>query len=421
MFCLWGKSVGVRHVRRKMESPVKRMTAKNKNVTGSNKESKGRKCNWEKSTEQSLDRGKRDSQWNGYKLCNSLVSVAVRTCLLVIPAQHICKSCTSLQFAAVTQHRVSGGSKQGGMSTESPTPPPPLPPTAPPPPVVLPGSSKKKLYQAIAEGKSPVVGDHKEAQLLLRQREGSFRQDLQWALFNKYVPSLIQDGPQCGLVALWMAAHLLQHPLAMTMESVVHTAMQRGYTAQGEVFSARDMALLAEEVCGCHAEHLSGGMGGDNSSRIVRHLSAGLPVLIPYDEDFNHEPCLRSGHRAHWAVASGILLGVAQGTLKGHFQADPALPWLLLPRDAPCWQGAAVEEVYILAKQGKSLRYQLWPLEALERSNSQLREMDPKRAADGTAYVLPQGGLQVGLAGQAVLLHRQTDRDVNPAQSTEQD
>ncbi|XP_061072747.1 actin maturation protease isoform X4 [Conger conger] len=341
------------------------------------------------------------------------------------------------------------------MSTESPTPPPPLPPTAPPPPVVLPGSSKKKLYQAIAEGKSPVVGDHKEAQLLLRQREGSFRQDLQWALFNKYVPSLIQDGPQCGLVALWMAAHLLQHPLAMTMESVVHTAMQRGYTAQGEVFSgaaavclalaiqqqhfgarleqkvwlnhvrvcvlARDMALLAEEVCGCHAEHLSGGMGGDNSSRIVRHLSAGLPVLIPYDEDFNHEPCLRSGHRAHWAVASGILLGVAQGTLKGHFQADPALPWLLLPRDAPCWQGAAVEEVYILAKQGKSLRYQLWPLEALERSNSQLREMDPKRAADGTAYVLPQGGLQVGLAGQAVLLHRQTDRDVNPAQSTEQD
>ncbi|XP_035242008.1 UPF0692 protein C19orf54 homolog isoform X1 [Anguilla anguilla] len=295
------------------------------------------------------------------------------------------------------------------MSTDGPTLPSPPPPPAPPPPAVLPVSGKKKLYQTIAEGKSPVLGDHEEARLLLRQREGSFRQDLQWALFNKYVPSLIQDGPQCGLVALWMAAQLLQHPLGVSMETVVHTAMERGYTAQGEIFSARDMALLAEEVCGCRAEQLSGGMGGANSTLILRHLSAGLPVLIPYDEDFNHEPCLRSGHRAHWAVASGILLGVAQGSLKkGCFQSDPALPWLLLPQDAPCWRGEAVEEAYVLAKQGKSLHYQLWPLEALERSNGQLREMDPQRAADGKLYVLPQGGLEAGLAGQVVLLHRQS-------------
>lgn len=24
-----------------------------------------------------------------------------------------------------------------------------------------------------------------------------------------------------------------------------------------------------------------------------------------YDEDYNHEPCQRNGHRAHWAVISG--------------------------------------------------------------------------------------------------------------------
>ncbi|KAJ8368958.1 hypothetical protein SKAU_G00089860 [Synaphobranchus kaupii] len=213
------------------------------------------------------------------------------------------------------------------MSTESPTLSSPPPPTAPPPPVLLPCSGKKKLYQAIAQGKSPMLGDYEEARLLLKQREGSFRKDLQWALFNKYVPSLIQDGPQCGLVALWMAAQLVQHPLGVSMESVVHTAMQRGYTAQGEVFSAQDMALLAEEVCGCRTERLSGGMGGANTAHILRHLFAGLPVLVPYDEDFNHEPCMRSGHRAHWAVASGILLGVAQGWSEGGaFQADPALP-----------------------------------------------------------------------------------------------
>ncbi|KAI1893216.1 hypothetical protein AGOR_G00121410 [Albula goreensis] len=289
-------------------------------------------------------------------------------------------------------------------------PPPPPPPLAPTPPAVLPSSSKKKLYQAIADGKSPVQGDHEEARILLQQREGSFRKDLRWALFNKYVPSLIQDGPQCGLVALWMAAHLLQPPAGVSMETVVQTAMQRGYTAQGEVFSAQDMASLAEEVCGCRAEWLSGGMGGANSIHILRHLSVGLPALIPYDEDFNHEPCMRKGHRAHWAVASGTVLGVAHGSLNvGLFQADPTLSWLLLPKDSPCCPGEGVEEAYILAKQGKSLRYQLWPLEALERSNAQLQEMDPQRAADGSAYVVPQGGLEAGLSGQVVLLHRQTD------------
>lgn len=30
-----------------------------------------------------------------------------------------------------------------------------------------------------------------------------------------------------------------------------------------------------------------------------------LTVFTSYDEDFNHEPCQRSGHKAHWAIASG--------------------------------------------------------------------------------------------------------------------
>lgn len=91
------------------------------------------------------------------------------------------------------------------------------------------------------------------------------------------------------------------------------------------------MAQLAEEICGCKAELLTGGLSGANAATMVAHLWKGQPVLIPYpppfwntasannrlrvgnfltaltsyDEDFNHEPCQRSGHRAHWAVASG--------------------------------------------------------------------------------------------------------------------
>lgn len=98
---------------------------------------------------------------------------------------------------------------------------------------------------------------------------------------------------------------------------------------------------------------------------------------------------------------------------KEHIQPDPTLPWLCLAVDSssPCPVGnVAVREVYVLAKQGKSLRYQLWSLESIAQSNEQLRTMDPQRANDGTQYVVPQGGVEAGLAGQAVLLHTRTQK-----------
>ncbi|XP_075329480.1 actin maturation protease isoform X2 [Odontesthes bonariensis] len=277
------------------------------------------------------------------------------------------------------------------MSVEfplSPPPPPPPPPPCAPPPASAP---KKKLYQTIASSRSPVEGNYTEACLLLSRRES-----------------------RCGLVALWMAAHLRQPPLSLNMETVIQTATSRGYTTQGEMFSAYNMALLAEEVCGCKVELLSGGLSGINGTTMVTHLWGGQPVLIPYDEDCNHEPCQRGGHRAHWAAASGVLLGLDQGSLrKEHAQADPSLPWLCLATDgcSPCPAGsAALREVYILAKQGKSLRYQLWSLDSVAQSNEQLRTMDPQRANDGTRYVVPEGGVEAGLAGQVVLLHTRTQK-----------
>lgn len=293
-----------------------------------------------------------------------------------------------------------------------PPPPPPLPPPVPGPPPHLGSKNKKRLYQTLASSRAPVEGDYTEARILLSQRASSFRTDLQWILRNAYVPSLIQDGPQCGLVALWMAAHLRQPQLKIDMETVTQTAISRAYTAQGEMFSASNMAMLAEDVCGCKAELLTGGLKGNNAVSIIRHLWDQQPVLIPYDEDFNHEPCQRSGHRAHWAVASGVLLGLNQGSLNNnHVQRDPTLPWLYVPMDTSSpWplSSSELQEVYILAKQGKSLRYQIWSLDCVAQSNEQLRMMDPQRAKDGTEYVLPKGGVESGLSGQAVLLHTST-------------
>lgn len=47
----------------------------------------------------------------------------------------------------------------------------PPPPPPPPPSLARSVSSKKKLYQALAEGRAPVEGDHEEARIILGQRE----------------------------------------------------------------------------------------------------------------------------------------------------------------------------------------------------------------------------------------------------------
>lgn len=110
----------------------------------------------------------------------------------------------------------------------------------------------------------------------------------------------------------------------------------------------------------------------------------------------------------HWCEApssAGALLG-----LKGDFplppcQEDPEMPGLF--HAGPTSSHLPLEEVvetYLLSKQGKSCRYQLWSYRQVQESNSQLTDFSPKRAGDGKVYVVPAGGLQEGLCGKAVLL-----------------
>ncbi|XP_063456368.1 actin maturation protease isoform X5 [Pan paniscus] len=183
-------------------------------------------------------------------------------------------------------------------------PPPPLPPppaaTGPAPPHVF-GLEKSQLLKEAFEKAGPVPKGREDVKRLLKLHKDRFRGDLRWILFCADLPSLIQEGPQCGLVALWMAGTLLSPPSGVPLERLIRVATERGYTAQGEMFSVADMGRLAQEVLGCQAKLLSGGLGGPNRDLVLQHLVTGHPLLIPYDEDFNHEPCQRKGHKAHWA------------------------------------------------------------------------------------------------------------------------
>ncbi|XP_032104609.1 UPF0692 protein C19orf54 homolog isoform X1 [Sapajus apella] len=294
-------------------------------------------------------------------------------------------------------------------------PPPPLPPppaaSGPAPPHVF-GLEKSQLLKEALEKAGPVPKGREDVKRLLKLHKDRFRGDLQWILFCADLPSLIQEGPQCGLVALWMAGTLLSPPSGVPLERLVQVAMERGYTAQGEMFSVADMGRLAQEVLGCQAKLLSGGLGGPNRDLVLQHLVTGHPLLIPYDEDFNHEPCQRKGYKAHWAVSAGILLGVPAVPGLGYTE-DPELPGLFHPvLGAPCQPPSLPEEsspgaVYLLSKQGKSWHYQLWDYDQVRESNLQLTDFSPSRATDGRVYVVPAGGVRAGLCGQALLLRPQ--------------
>ncbi|XP_007166866.2 actin maturation protease isoform X2 [Balaenoptera acutorostrata] len=224
-------------------------------------------------------------------------------------------------------------------------PPPPLPPPPPTtgfsPPHVF-GLEKSQLLKEALERAGPVPRSREDVKRLLKLHKNRFRSDLQWILFCADLPSLIQEGPQCGLVALWMAGTLLAPLSGAPLERLVQVAMERGYTAQGEMFSG---VLLGVQ---------------------------GMPSL-GYDED---------------------------PELPGLFHPAPGTP--RQPPSLP--EEGSPGAVYLLAKQGKSWHYQLWDYDQVRASNLQLTDFSPSRAADGREYVVPVGGLRAGLCGQALLL-----------------
>ncbi|XP_003127195.1 UPF0692 protein C19orf54 homolog isoform X1 [Sus scrofa] len=314
------------------------------------------------------------------------------------------------------------------LSLQAPVPPPP--PLPPPPPATgfaaphVFGLEKSQLLKEALERAGPVPKSREDVKRLLKLHKDRFRSDLQWILFCADLPSLIQEGPQCGLVALWMAGTLLVPPSGIPLERLVQVAVERRYTAQGEMFSVADMGRLAREVLGCQAEVLHGGLGSPNRDHVLLHLVAGHPLLIPYDEDFNHEPCQRKGHKAHWAVSAGVLLGV-QAVPDVGYAEDPELPGLFHPAASSPHQPPALPEegstgtIYLLSKQGKSWHYQLWDYDQVRDSNLQLTDFSPLRATDGREYVVPAGGVRAGLCGQALLLRPQ-DSSHQPAAASGQ-
>lgn len=124
---------------------------------------------------------------------------------------------------------------------------------------------------------------------------------------------------RCGLSALSIAVELLKKhqgdgtttlPVDQEQEldSLLKMAQLKGFSCQGEMYSAENLAKLAKEFYGLECLVTSDGFRDDNF--VISEVLKGSAVLVPYDADKNHEPCQENGHRAHWALVTGQLNSV---------------------------------------------------------------------------------------------------------------
>ncbi|XP_037954260.1 UPF0692 protein CG33108-like [Teleopsis dalmanni] len=191
------------------------------------------------------------------------------------------------------------------------------------------------------------------------------------------IKGIKQSGPTCGLVALSML--LNGDP---TAEELLKSAHELGFSNNGEMFSAHYLHQLLRDTkanpqnnnnaealeCCLHEGRL-------NCANIRDALSEGACLLVPYDADFNHEPCLLRGHKAHWALIIGFLI----------------------TKD---------DKFYVFARHGKTNSVGLWSLEELSKSNANLREFEQPRAHPDCTFLIPPGGIagNLGLNERAIIV-----------------
>lgn len=184
-----------------------------------------------------------------------------------------------------------------------------------------------------------------------------------------------QSGPQCGFAALAMIASSVGK--FYTPDYLVSEAKMLDITNNGEMFSADWLTDFASYLLSQHFEvtMFSNSISG-YSELFKQYIHEDSLVMIPYDADFNHQPFMKSGHRAHWAIICGYV------------------------------DGGSEENFYVIARHGKSAHPTVWKFTDLLNSNDNLLELAPKRQTDSLVYKVPKGGVKEGLCSKWILFKR---------------
>ncbi|CAG0896620.1 unnamed protein product [Darwinula stevensoni] len=254
---------------------------------------------------------------------------------------------------------------------------PPPPPPPPPPPIpsccALAKCVSKSISLEAAREEAAVIDVDAICQTLhqLSQREAITHG---YVYFNSNIISpLIQDGPQ----------------QPVKVDEVMKCGKALGITRYGEMFSASALATLASRV---FSDISSTVFPLSDRDLLFYYLSQGCPVLVPYDADGNHAPCLKRGKKAHWALILGCTGHVSQEMLIFKSQEFLGDTKFILLSSEDLLHLPKTAALHVLAVQGKSRHLQVWEYEALKASNENLLEA-PSSPLD---FVFPDGDIVEG-------------------------
>lgn len=213
-------------------------------------------------------------------------------------------------------------------SVYSPPPftPPPLAPIPPPPPfsrtaMVAPASNGIQREISLNHYSNDPKGVGQRAYKYAGSVIPDSLENYTCISFQRQVEPILQDGPQCGLVALAMASSILKK--LVSPEQLMELAQLKDFTKQGEMFSANEMECLAGEVYGCKTSVLDI-RGVDGKWEFLNCLARGDLLLVPYDPDKNYVPVLKKGHKAHWALVTGFFASINEENILSRFQRSNA-------------------------------------------------------------------------------------------------
>ena len=137
---------------------------------------------------------------------------------------------------------------------------------------------------------------------------------------------------------------------------------------------------------------------GETELELISYILSSNLILIPYDCDFNFEPCKKQGIKAHWALVSGFSLPIdlKSTELSSSFLINDNIDLNILnlienkltqeqinklvdvyKKDEVINEKLNFKKlIYVLCKHGKSKQSGVWNLSQLIESNRQLKKCD---------------------------------------------
>jgi len=221
-----------------------------------------------------------------------------------------------------------------------------------------------------------------------------------WLVYNHHTNPRLQEGPQCGLVVLTTAVNNLLGTDNYSVDHSQSRAVELGFTKQGEMFSADNMAKLGEDLgVKTKVESVSKML---NMTWVGDMLMNGTLMLVPYDCGPSHGPFMAGGRKAHWGLVTGLIVQSGHeldlteyNKILAGFYHTPSIDSNVV-RD--------IDDMWVIARQSKSLVLGCWKMKELVNSCNNIKILDVKREED--KYQIPDGGIEAGLCGKIVLISK---------------